>query len=114
MLTPEARQRVFNPMVRPRRIGCSGRFWYPHGSADGIAYVTLDAATGSRAPSFNPAAAVLRDSTREHVAAERLPLSSLSVGGDGTVAFVGFQRVDMQESGWWFRRASDVMMRAAG
>jgi len=29
------------------------------------------------------------------------------------VALVGFRGVDMQESGWWFRRASDVM-KAAG
>ena len=27
-------------------------------------------------------------------------------------ALVGFRGVDMQESGWWFRRASDVMKAA--
>jgi hypothetical protein len=29
------------------------------------------------------------------------------------MALVGFRGVDMQRSGWWFRRGSDVM-KAAG
>ncbi len=73
-------------MVRPRWIGCSNRFWYPHESADGIVYTTVDAATDSRAPSFDhiALAAALRDGARKDGAADRLPLSSLSIGEDGT------------------------------
>ena len=92
--TAEVRQRVFNPMVRPRWIGCGDQFWYPHESADGIVYVTVDAATGSRAPSFDHAAlaTALRDNAREDVATGRLPLSSLSITEDGTARFAAFGR----------------------
>ncbi|MBV9813167.1 MAG: DPP IV N-terminal domain-containing protein, partial [Acetobacteraceae bacterium] len=42
------RRLVCNPMVRPRWIGGEDRFWYPHETADGVAIVEVDAATGAR------------------------------------------------------------------
>src|SRR3954452_12896694 len=44
----EVRRRVFNPMVRPRWMEGTDRFWYPHEGPGGIEYVAVDAATGAR------------------------------------------------------------------
>lgn len=92
--TAEVRRRVFNPMVRPRWIGRSDRFWYPKESAAGLAYVTVDAATGAQAPSFDHAAlaGALRDRAGQDVLADRLSLSSLSISEDGTARFAAFGR----------------------
>lgn len=92
--TAEVRRRVFNPMVRPRWIGRSDRFWYPNESAAGLAYVTVDTATGVQAPSFDHAAlaGALRDRTGQGVSADRLPLSSLSISEHGTARFAAFGR----------------------
>jgi len=90
----EVRRRLFNPMVRPRWIGGSDRFWYPHESADGVAFVTIDAATGSRTPSFDHAALAkaLQPHTGEPLSPGRLPLADLAIGEDGTARFTAFGR----------------------
>lgn len=90
----EVRRRVFNPMVRPRWIGRSDRFWYPKEGASGLAYMTVDAATGDQAPSFDHAAlaGALSDQTGQDVPADRLPLSFLLIDEDGTARFTAFGR----------------------
>ena len=87
------RAQVHNPVVRPRWIGRSDRFWYPHEAADGISYVTVDAATGARAPSFDHGAlAGALQAAGHDVTAGRLKLASLSIAEDGTLGFQAFGR----------------------
>ena len=87
------RRRVFNPMVRPRWIGRSDRFWYPRESDGGMEYVTVDAATGARAPSFDHGAlATALHGYGHDVAPSRLPLAALAIDEDGAARFTAFGR----------------------
>lgn len=46
----ELRPNLLNPMVRPRWIGDTDRFWFPRETADGIVVTEVDAATGALFP----------------------------------------------------------------
>ena len=78
---------VRNPVVVHHWIGQRDEFWYRRDTADGAKYVVVDAATGRKRPAFDHAAmaTALGRALGQPVDPDRLPLTDLVFGADGTV-----------------------------
>ena len=74
---------VRNVEVRPHWLDGGRRFWYLRETRSGREFVTVDAATGGRTPSFDHAAlaGALEVATRAHVDPACLPFGTFRVAG---------------------------------
>ncbi len=83
LIYPKFLTMVKNNIVVPHWIGDSDRFWYLRQTATGGEFVTVDAATGARAPAFDAAgvARSLAALMKTDVAADKLPFRAIDFSG---------------------------------
>jgi dipeptidyl aminopeptidase/acylaminoacyl peptidase len=89
--------KVLNASVDPEWITNSTRFWYRRQTSTNTGnYVVVDAATGAKTPAFDHVklAETLAKATGSAVAADRLNLSRLEIGENGSARF------RFQNKGW--------------